>query len=547
MMQTRRDFLTTATALGMAPNLAADNRFDVAVYGATPAGIMAAVSAGRAGKRVVLLEPGRHAGGMTSGGLGATDSGNKAAIGGLAREFHRRIKAFYAESAPAEDTMWTFEPHVAERVLLDMLRDAHVETIFGQRLDLRHGVDMRGRRIGAIVMESGRRFEAAVFIDATYEGDLMAKSGVKYIVGRESNSVYGERYNGARRRMWDHANGGEFGAHFPRAVDPFIRPGDRSSGLLFGVQEETIPEDGTGDRRVQAYMFRLCLTDVPENQAPFRKPPGYDPRRYELLLRLLLSEKRFDELPGLPDPDHPVLGMNTTAKLMPNRKTDLNTKGGAGADYVGGNWDYPEASHEKRDRIWKDHIEYQQGLIWFVATDPRVPERYRLPMKSWGYAADEFPDTDHWPHQLYIREARRMIGEYVMTEHTCQGQDTPADAIGLASYAIDSHMTSRYVDEKGRVQNEGHILTSGLKPYPVSYRAITPKAAECENLLVPVCLSASHTAYGSIRMEPVFMILGESAGTAAVLAVDRHLSVQQVPYPELRERLLKGKQQLSWG
>ena len=342
-------------------------------------------------------------------------------------------------------------------------------------------------------MESGRRFEAAVFIDATYEGDLMAKSGVKYIVGRESNSVYGERFNGARRRMWDHANGGEFGAHFPRAVDPFIRPGDRSSGLLFGVQEETIPEDGAGDRKVQAYMFRLCLTDVPENQAPFRKPVGYDPRRYELLLRLLLSQKRFDELPGLPDPDHPVLGMNTTAKLMPNRKTDLNTKGGAGADYVGGNWDYPEASHEKRDRIWKDHIEYQQGLIWFVATDPRVPERYQLPMKSWGYAADEFPDTDHWPHQLYIREARRMIGEYVMTEHTCQGQDTPADAIGLASYAIDSHMTSRYVDEKGRVQNEGHILTSGLKPYPVSYRAITPKAAECENLLVPVCLSASHT------------------------------------------------------
>jgi hypothetical protein len=307
-----------------------------------------------------------------------------------------------------------------------------------------------------------------------------------------------------------------------------------------------LPPDGTGDRRVQAYNFRLCLTNVPENRVPPAKPSGYDPSRYELLLRLLTSDRRVDELPTLPEPDHPVLGRDPTVKLMPNRKTDLNTKGAAGSDFVGASWDYPEADHARRARIWQEHLEHHQGLLWFVASDRRVPDRYRLPMRDWGLAADEFADTGHWPHQLYVREARRMVGEYVMTEHTCLGRDIPGDSVGLASYSVDSHMVGRYVDERGRVQNEGHVLTRGLTPYPVSYRALIPRAWECDNLLVPVCLSATHTAYGSIRMEPVFMVLGQSAGAAAALANERDLPVQRVAYGELRGRLLKGGQRLTW-
>jgi hypothetical protein len=571
-MKTRRGFLRSTIALGAAARRAAAtlsddavDRFGVIVYGATAAGVTAALEASRAGCRTLLLEPGHHVGGMTSGGLGATDFGKKAAIGGLAREFYRRIKHVYQDPTrwrfgklaeyqapnghynPAEDEMWTFEPHIAEEVFRAMLDECHVQTEFGQRLNLQEGVRKTGRRIESIAMESGRRYAAEMFIDATYEGDLMACSGVRYTLGRESNSQYGESYNGVQHRKWARAEGGEFGAHFPRAVDPYVRPGDPSSGLLFGVHQTELPPDGTGDRRVQAYNFRLCLTDVPENRVPFFKPARYDPGRYELLLRLLTSDRRFEELPALPEPDHPALGRDPTIKLMPNRKTDSNTKGAVGSDFVGGSWDYPEADHAGRARIRDEHVAYHQGLLWFVANDPRVPERYRLPMRNWGLAADEFQDTDHWPHQLYVREARRMVGPYVMTEHTCTGRDVPADSIGLASYSIDSHMVSRYVDERGRVQNEGHVLTSGLKPYPVSYRAIIPQPTECENLLVLVCLSASHTAYGSIRMEPVFMILGQSAGVAAALAIERKLAVQQIAYDELAARLVQRGQKLTWG
>jgi hypothetical protein len=553
MGTTRREFLLAGAAAASA--VGAQARHDVAVYGATAAGVMAAVEAAHAGLRVVLIEPGRHVGGMTSGGLGATDFGKKAGIGGLSREFYRRIKAAYSDPArwkygtlagyqapnghyvPSEDTMWTFEPRIAEQVLREMLREAKVETVFGERLDLRDGVRKAGTRIDSISMESGRRFAAAMFVDASYEGDLMAKAGVSYTVGRESNSQYGETYNGVQCRKWTKVLGGEFGAHFPRAVDPYVKPADPRSGLLFGVQERELRPDGSGDRKIQAYMFRLCLTNVPANIAPFRRPEGYDARRYELLLRLLTSERLFEEYPSLPEPDHPVLGADPTVKMMPNRKTDLNTKGGMGADYVGASWDYPDGDYATRDRIWRNHVEYQQGLIWFVATDPRVPVRYRSRMQGWGYAADEFDDTAHWPHQLYVREGRRMVGEYVMTEHTCQGRDVPEDSVGLASYPIDSHMTSRYVDAQGRVQNEGHVLTSGVKAYPVSYRSMTPKRGECSNLLAPVCLSATHTAYGSIRMEPVFMILGQSAGAAAAMATRRKLKVQEIPYRDLRARL----------
>lgn len=528
MTQSRRSFLAAITA---APIRSAESPvYDVVVYGGTAAGIMAAIEVSRMGRRAVLIEPGRHIGGLTSGGLGATDYGKKDAIGGLAREFYSRVKRHYLNDDAwkqeqrnqyrcaghdwDEDVMWRFEPHIAERLLRDVAREARVEIVHGERLNLGHGVRKTGQRVDAMVMESGRRFAGRVFIDATYEGDLMAKAGVSYAVGRESNSQYGESQNGVQRRKWTRAGGGEFGGHFLRAVDPFVRPGDRSSGLLFGVHEFNPAPDGTGDRRVQAYNYRLCLTHVPSNRVAFSKPPGYDPHRYELLLRLLTSEERFPQLPGLPAPEHPVLGKDVFRVIMPNRKTDSNTKGAAGSDFVGMNWEYPEGDYRTRARIIREHIDYHQGLLWFVAHDPRVPARYRVPMAQWGYAADEFEDTGHWPHQLYVREARRMVGEYVMTEHDCRGTRVADDSIGLASYGMDSHMTARYVDENGYVQNEGHVQGGVTQPYPVSYRAITPKASECENLLAPVCLAASHPAYGSIRMEPVYMILGQSAGAA---------------------------------
>lgn len=535
---------------------------DVVVYGATSAGVAAAIAVGRAGRRALLIEPGRHAGGLSSGGLGATDYGEKEAVGGFAREFYVGIKRHYLNSdswvfeRPEEytshghdwndDAMWRFEPHVAERVFREMLREAGVEIVHGERLDLNHGVSKENRAITAMTTESGRIYRGRIYIDATYEGDLMACAGVSYTVGRESNGEYGETQNGFRSRKWTREEGGDFGGHFMRAVDPYVIPGDTSSGLLAGVHSRERAAEGTTDRRVQAYNYRLCLTNVAANRVPVARPAGYDSSRYELLLRYLLSDERLPRMPDLPGPEHPVLGTDVWHVIMPNRKTDSNTKGAFGSDCVGTNWEYPDANYETRQRIITDQIEYHKGLLWFVANDPRVPPEYRLPMQEWGFAADEFTDTDHWPHQLYVREARRMVGRYVMTEHNCTGRDVVRDPICLASYGMDSHMTSRYVDEDGFVQNEGHVLGGVPRPYPVSWRATTPQEAECDNLLVPVCLSASHPAYGSIRMEPVFMQLGHAAATGAILALESGRTVANVDYGMLKERLLADGQILTW-
>jgi hypothetical protein len=513
--------------------------YDVIVYGGTSGGVIAAVQTRKMGKTVVLIEPSEHLGGLTSGGLGATDIGNKDAIGGLARDFYHRVwkhyqhpqawrqetSAEYAKKrrAPSPDTMWTFEPHVAEKIMNDLVADYKIPVVRRERLDLKNGVKKDGTRITKITMESGLTFNGRMFIDATYEGDLMAKAGVSYHVGREANSTYGETLNGVQaKRATKH--------QFLRPVDPYVIPGETSSGLLPGVHGDSPGEEGAGDDRVQAYNFRICMTDAPENRIPFPKPDGYDPLRYELFLRYMQA--------GVFD----IFGNN---QLMPNRKTDTNNHGGFSSDNIGMNYDYPEGDYEKRGRIFKEHVTYHQGMLYFLVNDPRVPAQARAATAKWGLAKDEFVKSGGWPHQLYVREARRMVSDYVMTEHNCRWTKVAEDSVGLGAYNMDSHNVQRYVKD-GHARNEGDIQVGVAAPYAVSYRSIVPKASECTNLFVPVCLSASHIAYGSIRMEPVFMVLGQSAATAASMAIDEKVSVQEVDYDELKERLLADGQVLEW-
>jgi hypothetical protein len=523
---------------GATPIIAAQesDRYDVVVYGATSGGVTAAVQAGRMGKRVVLIAPDGHIGGMTTGGLGATDRGSPRTVGGLAREFYRGLYEYYsdpgawkyetrAEYVPkhpwtvTEDQKlhWFFEPHAADRVYRGMLAKEGVAIVSGERLDLGRGVEKDGTRIVAIVMEGGRRFAGKVFLDATYEGDLMAKAGVSYIVGREPNSRYDEQYNGIQLNR------------AIEGVDPYVVPGDPSSGTLPGVVFPRQPgEPGQGDGLTQAYNFRLTLTDVGENQVAITRPDDYDPKLYELLARQLAATR--------PTTIDKVLLRLTP---MPNRKTDTNNSGLFSTDYLGMSYDWPEADYATRARIWQAHKSYTQGLLWFLGHDPRVPREVRDEMLRWGLARDEFTDTGHWTPQLYVREARRMVSDYVVTDRDARHLRKAEDPVALATYAMDSHYVSRFVDARGRLWLEGgYGMSLNKRPMAVSYRSIVPRRGEASNLVVPVCLSASHAAYGSIRMEPVFMMLGQSAATAACLAIDRGVAVQDLPYPALRDRLL---------
>ena len=522
------------------PALGAPNDYDIVIYGGTSGGAAAAVQAARLGKSVVLLEPTKHLGGLTSGGLGATDIGNKAAIGGVSREFYQRVRKYYEDDAnwkqekradfkghghdAKEDTAWTFEPHVAEKVYNDLLREHKVVVVLGQRLDLKNGVKKDGTRIVSIAMETGEVYAGKVFIDATYEGDLMAKAGVSYHVGREANKTYGETLNGIQVKNSIHHQ-------FVKKIDPYVKPGDPSSGLLPCVTPGPPGIDGEGDNRVQTYNYRLCATDRAENRRPWPKPANYDEQHYELLLRNF--EAGDHRLPW-----NPV--------LMPNRKTDSNNNFAFSTDNIGKNYAYPDGDYATRAQIIREHIDYQQGLMWTLANHPRVPEKVRQHFQTWGMSKDEFTDADNWPYQLYVREARRLIGPYVMVEQNCRGQRVVEDSVGLAAYTMDSHNIQRYVTKEGHVLNEGDVQVGGFPPYPISYRSIVPKAEECTNLFVPVCLSASHIAYGSIRMEPVFMVLGQSSATAAAFAIDAKIDVQKVDYMKLRAKLLEDKQVLDW-
>ena len=493
---------------------------DVCVYGGTAGGVSAACTAARFGKRAVVAEFGRHIGGLTSGGLGYTDIGNKAAIGGFSRGFYKRLGAHYGRPEA-----WTFEPGVAENTLRALLKEANVSVYLEQRLTR---VAKEGTRIREIVMENGNVFRAKMFIDCTYEGDLMARAGVKYMVGREANARFGETLNGVREKTPKH--------QFTVAVDPFATPGDPRSGLLPFIQPGDGGAPGEGDHRVQAYNFRLCLTKKPENKRAIEAPPGYDARRYELLGRYL------DAL--IASGHQPKLREFLKIDMVTPEKTDVNNNGGFSTDYIGANYDYPDADYATRARIWRDHENYIRGFLTFLATDRRVPPEMRSEMQQWGLCKDEFLDTGGWPHAMYVREARRMLSDYVMTEKNCRGLEKATDVVGLGAYNMDSHNCQR-IARNGRVENEGDVQV-GVKPYGVSYRSITPRAAECENLFVPICLAATHIAYGSIRMEPVFMILGQSAATAAHLAIDDGLPVQKVAYARLREQLLKDGQILEW-
>jgi hypothetical protein len=420
--------------------------------------------------------------------------------------------------------MWTFEPHVAEQLMNAWVADASVDVFRQDRLDLKNGVTKEGPRIVSIRMESGRVFAGQMFIDATYEGDLLAVAGVSYTVGREANRQYGETLNGVQVRNAIHHQ-------IAPGVDPYVKPGDPASGLVPGVHAGPPGEEGSADRRVQAYCFRMCVTDSPENRVPFEKPASYDEREYELLFRNFeAGEKRIPWAPT----------------MMPNRKTDTNNNYGFSTDYIGRSYDWSDGNYETRDRIFAEHLQYQRGLMWTLANHPRVPEPIRQEVGRWGNCRDEFAELGGWSHQLYVREARRMIGPVVMTQHHCQARETVSDPVGLAAYTMDSHNVQRYVDGDGKVRNEGDVQVGGFPPYGISYRSLTPRESECTNLLVPVCLSATHIAYGSIRMEPVFMVLGQSAATAACLAIDDQVSVQRVDYAKLRERLLADQQILTW-
>lgn len=517
---------------------------DVVIYGATSGGIAAAVQARRMAKSVTLIEPSRHIGGLTTGGLGWTDIGNKQCIGGIAREFYRRIKAKYelpgawrqetkeeffarrrGPNAMNEDAMWTFEPHVAAAVYTDLLREHGIEVITGERLELKggKGVQKDGAKIRSITMESGKSYAGRFFIDATYEGDLMAKAGVSYHVGREANAVYGETLNGVQTQK-AHSH------QIPPGIDPYVVKGDRSSGLLPGIGKDGPGEEGGGDHRVQAYCFRMCLTDAEGNRIPLEKPADYDPQRYELVLRYAEGGKY-----------HPP---ESKYDPLPNRKTDTNNHGGVSTDYIGMNYAYPEGDYAVRERIIAEHLSYQLGYLWTLQNDARVPEKLRAFYRRWGLPKDEYTGTGNWTPQLYIREARRMKGQTVMTQHHCQGREVVKDSVGMGAYNMDSHNVQRYVTAEGHARNEGDVQV-GVPPYPVGFGAILPKRAECANLLVPVCLSASHIAFGSIRMEPVFMVLGQSAATAAVMALEQHIPLHDLPYAALRERLLKDGQVLE--
>ena len=542
-----------------------NKEYDIVIYGGTSAGIAAAIQSSRMGMSVLVIEPSSRIGGLTTGGLGQTDIGNKQAIGGISREFYQNIKKYYAipsnwkwqksseymdggqtRTAEGEDAMWTFEPSAALKVYEEMMAPEKIDVVYKQRINRENGVKKQGQKIVEIEMESGQKYRGKMFIDATYEGDLMATAGVTYTYGRESNKEYGETLNGVQANdigitLKRTVSLNSIHHNFIDGVDPYVVKGNPSSGLLPFIVEGGPGIDGHGDKGIQAYCFRMTLTDHPENRIPFKKPDGYNDLEYELLFRNYeAAEGPIEEMYPYGDPLVPWINSS-----MPNRKTDTNNQKGFSTDFIGQNWDYPEASYEEREKIIEQHRDYQQGLMWTLAYHPRIPEKVRNVVSKWGTCKDEYEREDGWQQQLYIREARRMISDYVMTQRNCEGLEVAEDPISLAAYGMDSHQVQRYVDANGYVQNEGNVEAHGFSPYPISYRSIIPKKGECNNLLVPVCVSSTHIAFGSIRMEPVFMILGQSAATAAALAIENGTDVNSLDYNILKTRLLKDKQILS--
>lgn len=532
--------LCFALSISVTAQHSKQNSADVIIYGGTAAAVTTAVQVAKMGKSVIIVSPDKHLGGLSSSGLGFTDTGNKSVIGGLAREFYHRIYNYYqqpetwvhqkreaygnvGQGTPAIDgtnkTMWIFEPHIAEKVFEDFILEHNIKVVRNEWLDREKGVKMEKGAITSITTLSGQTYTGSIFVDATYEGDLMAATGVGYHVGRESSATYNEQWNGVQVGVLHH------GHHFAdRKISPYIDPKDPKSGVLPRISIEDPGTKGEGDKKVQAYCFRMCLTKNESNRIPFEKPEDYDPAQYELLVRIFDSGWRetFQKY----DP-------------IPNLKTDVNNHGPFSTDNIGMNYDYPEASYERRQEIIKEHKNYQKGLLYFMTTDPRIPKEVQAEISQWGLAKDEFIDNGHWPHQIYVREARRMIGAFVMTENEIQGKNPIEKSIGMGSYTMDSHNIQRYITPEGFVQNEGDIGVHPKEPYKIALGTIMPKKEECNNLLVPVAVSSSHIAFGSIRMEPVFMILGQSAGILAGLALEDNTGVHEISYEKIKTQLLK--------
>ena len=510
---------------------------DVVIYGGTSAAITAAVQLAQMDKEVIIVCPEKHIGGMSSSGLGFTDVGDKSIIGGLSREFYHRVYNYYKNDSvwnwqPRDEydnkgqgttaiddsmqTMWTFEPHVAENIFEEFVAENNITVLRNEWLDRKKGVVMKDGKIKSITMLSGKTFEAKIFMDATYEGDLMAAAGVSYYVGREANSVYNETWDGVQKGVFHHSH------NFQQLnISPYVIPDDPSSGVLPRISTEDPGENGSGDKRIQAYNYRLCTTNIEGNVVPFEKPENYDSAQYELLRRVFRGGRT---------------SMFGGGKI-PNGKRDVNNVGPFSSDNIGMNYDYPEASYDERKAILQEHIDYHKGLLYFWCYDESVPEHLRLKMRKWGLAKDEFIDNGNWPYQIYVREARRMIGDFVMTENEIMGRHKVDKSIGMGSYTMDSHNVQRYITKEGYVQNEGDLGVDANQPYQIHLGTIVPKKEECKNLLVLTAVSSSHIAFGSIRMEPVFMILGQSAGVLAGMAIEKGVDLHDVEYDNLADEL----------
>jgi hypothetical protein len=494
---------------------------DLVVYGGTASGVMTAYSAAREGLHVVLLEPGSHLGGMVTGGLSATDTGHFHIIGGYARDFYREAAAQEGVHTLDKRSDWLSEPKVGEAIFKAWLEKAGVNVHFHERLKEHDGVAKTGTNVTAMTTEDGKIWNAKVFADCTYEGDLMAQAGVKYTVGREGVEAYNEDLAGVRVDTPKH--------QFLWKISPYNEKGK----LMPEVGPGPMGANGAGDKKVQSYNFRMILTNDSANKLPWTKPVGYDASHFELLAKYLGEWKaQMHREPNLFDVISPV--------MIPNKKGDFNNNGAFSTDYMGKSWDYPDASYAERKEIWDDHLLYTKSFLWFLASDPRVPKPLQNEANSWGRAKDEFLDTDSWPNQLYIREGRRMIGMYVMKQADLQTDRKKKDSIAMGSYNSDSHNIQRVVMPDGSVRNEGDVQVS-VQPYEIAFGTILPKKDQVQNLLVPVCLSASHVAYSSVRMEPQYMMLGQAAGVTAAMAIKEKTAVQDIDVATLQNRLRSQK------
>lgn len=545
--------LVVAIAFNESALFAKDRSADVVVYGATPGGIVAAISAATEKSTVVLVSPSNHIGGLLTGGLSVTDCARQDLVGGLSAKFFYDVHKELGDAAYQkerfidfhgqpfkwkEENRWDVTPAAASRVFKRWIDQAGFPLIHAKLV----GVTMADGRIVEIELTDGSKVHGKVFIDASYEGDLLAKAGIPYSYGREAAAEFNEDQAGTRKfhfkknyseeeyrtPTWTYMHHGQWGADIPAR--------DSSGKLYWGISDAPLAPLGTADKRIQAYCFRVPVTQRKDILVPWPKPAVYEPNRYELLLKYIEAH------PGV------VFTRLLHMGAIPDGKFDMNASGPFSTDYVNGNLGYPDADEASRQAMFDDHVNYQQGFLWFLAHDPRVPKRLQAEVNTWGLCKDEFVDHGHWPPQMYIREARRLKGEYVMTQNDVLKDRFKDDSIATGNFVLDSHWVQRLVDEKGNVRVEGHLDESipvYKFPYDIPYRSITPKAADCRNLLVPVCISATHVAICTIRMEPVYMIMGEAAGIAASMAAKSDGSVQDVDFSSLRNRLLEKKQILS--